>query len=150
LEKQVAIIHEQLRNRKDKPMVFIYHSFGSALMATLFRLYSAYYFPRVIGIIAIGFYPIRFVPLMTEEIKIGYKKTIEDLKGCIDENYNEYLNKCKGLSQKYIQNKYSYLCRNVIFSQGIGFSEMFLYLRQLPPVLKCIIYGRKDMYLSES
>lgn len=131
-------------------MVFIYHSFGTTLLATLFRLYSGYYVSRTVGIIALGPYPIRFTPLLADDVRIGYKKTIEDLKENLDENYGNYLKLVERFRLRWAQNKYSYLCRNVMFTQGLGFAEMFAYIRQLPPVLKCIIYGRKDMYFDES
>jgi hypothetical protein len=40
-------------------MVFVIHSFGTAIMSTFFRIYYTEYISRVIGIIGIGAYPIR-------------------------------------------------------------------------------------------
>jgi len=39
--------------------VFIYHSFGTSLVSVLFRLYYNEYRNRVVGMCAIGCYPIR-------------------------------------------------------------------------------------------
>lgn len=59
LETQAANLHLKLKDRTDKPIVFVIHSFGTMIMSTFFRLYYHDYVKRVIGIIPIGAYPIR-------------------------------------------------------------------------------------------
>ena len=46
-------------------------------------------------------------------------------------------------------NKYGNLACLYAFGKGLGFREMFSFIRQWPPVLKCIIYGRQDNRLAE-
>ena len=59
MEKQAESQHERLKDRRDKPMVFVLHSFGTAIFSTFLHFYHDDYKDRVVGIIAIGFYPIR-------------------------------------------------------------------------------------------
>lgn len=46
-------------------------------------------------------------------------------------------------------NKYAYMSVLLAFGHGLGFDEMFSYIRRWFPVLKCFIYGRQDNRLSE-
>ena len=46
-------------------------------------------------------------------------------------------------------NKYANIASYMAFGHGMGFSEMFSYIRMWYPVLKCFIYGRKDILLAE-
>lgn len=53
-----------------------------------------------------------------------------------------------------LDNKYAMLGMARSILSGVGFKDMFEYNRKLPKVLKCIIFGRKDVvfpegYLSE-
>ena len=41
-------------------------------------------------------------------------------------------------------NRYANAAYYYAFGQGMGFSEMFMYIRRWYPVLKCFIYGRQD------
>lgn len=45
--------------------------------------------------------------------------------------------------------KYGNLASLYAFGKGLGFRQMFSFIRQWPPVLKCFIYGRNDNRLAE-
>lgn len=49
----------KLKNRTDKPLVFIFHSFGTTIVSALLRLYYSDYLSRVKGMIPMGAYTIR-------------------------------------------------------------------------------------------
>ena len=81
------MIHSVLRNRKDKKIVIIYHSFGTALVSALFRFYAAEYKERVIGIIGIGSYPIRSSPSIKKMVQSGENSSKEFLMENADQLY---------------------------------------------------------------
>ncbi len=131
--------------------MFIYHSFGTILAATLLRLYYSDYVNRVIGFIGIGFFTLRFTNFLKSGIEVVSKdRNIDFLIDNIDYIYNKAIERYKKYNvPNHDKNKYTYLCRVVALTQGLGFKEMFSYLRQFPPVLKCFIYGREDTIMSE-
>jgi len=59
IELQAYSLHQRLKDRTDKPLVFIFHSFGTTIVSSLLRLYYSEYLPRVKGMIPIGAYTIR-------------------------------------------------------------------------------------------
>jgi predicted alpha/beta hydrolase family esterase len=55
------MLHDEINSRsKTKPIVFVYHSFGTYILIQYFKFYSS---SRVVGLIDLGGAPIRFYPL---------------------------------------------------------------------------------------
>lgn len=50
-----------MNKSKDKPLIFIFHSYGTYIASTYFDLYAS---DRIVGIIGIGDAPIRFYNIL--------------------------------------------------------------------------------------
>jgi predicted alpha/beta hydrolase family esterase len=55
-------LHKKIsEGSKDKPIIMVYHSFGTYIFANYCRFFS---YDRIVGIIDIGGAPIRFYPVI--------------------------------------------------------------------------------------
>lgn len=141
-EEQAKFLHTKINNcSKTKPLVFIFHSFGTYTVAAYFHLFPH---DRIVGIIDIGAAPIRFYPFLQEFIRGMEPMEWQDIKQNIDFVFDHYIEANKKIGMIPYPTKYHLLasCRSV--KQGMGFKEMFVLNRNWPKVLKCFIYGRKD------
>jgi pimeloyl-ACP methyl ester carboxylesterase len=61
-DEQANILNETINNcSKTKPLVFVFHSFGTYIASSYFHLFPH---DRIIGLIDIGGAPIRFNPYL--------------------------------------------------------------------------------------
>ena len=67
----------------------------------------------------------------------------------IDELFEGHKKLYKMMGIPNNNNKYANVASYIAFGHGMGFSEMFSYIRQWFPVLKCFVYGRQDNMLAE-
>jgi hypothetical protein len=138
-----------LKDRTDKPLVFIYHSFGTTLMSALFRLYYSIYAHRVIGFVGIGTYPIRSGNL-AEYLNKAESYTLPFMLQNVDQLYEEHLESSRKHKFAKTYNRYANIACLIAFGHGMGFTEMFDYNRRWPPILKCLIHGRQDNRIDEN
>ena len=144
IQIQAGLLHQRLKHRKDKPLIFVIHSFGTTIMSAFMRLFYNEYQERVKGIVAIGAYTIR--PDRSFREHLGYIESMkkDEILQNVDELYETHKELYKMMNLPANPNKYANAAYYYAFGQGMGFSEMFMYIRRWFPVLKCFIYGRQD------
>lgn len=72
------LLHEAIGKKgKDKPIVVIYHSFGTYIFAQYCHMFKN---DRIIGVIDVGGAPIRFYPILKSYLKDTNSISVEFLK----------------------------------------------------------------------
>lgn len=130
-----------------KPIILVYHSFGTYIAASYCQKFKN---ERIIGIIEVGGAPIRFYPVLTKficNVKDVPIDVIRDNLEAVQQGFNK---SNKNLNIATYEKKQQLLGVCKAFKSEPGFKEMFEYNRNLPKVLKCFIFGRKDAIFPEN
>lgn len=81
LESVAKMLHEDISKKGDKPIVMVYHSFGTYIFAQYCQMFKN---DRIIGIIDVGGAPIRFYPIIKSYVRDTNAISVEFLKENLD------------------------------------------------------------------
>ena len=110
-----------MKNRLEKPLVFIFHSFGTYLVSCLLKFFTLTYEGKVKGLIAIGPHPITATPGIKMHIQYAEQCKIGDYLKNADQFYENH----KALFQNFGFNaiypsKYSVIAGEIAVGHGLG------------------------------